>query len=65
MSQLFICIPDTATVRDPNPDCPRNELHTHSPEGYIAWHDWAASMNYKGHRQSRCPGCNLYVIWGR
>ena len=46
----------------PNPDCPRSELHTPSPRGYVEWFEWMASMRNKGARSARCPGCDLYVI---
>lgn len=59
----FVCIPDTETVRDPNPSCPRSELHAHAPAGYLAWYEWSEAMHAKGRRQSRCPGCDLYLIW--
>lgn len=42
--------------------CPHFEDHTPCPEGYIQWHAWAEEMA-KTHRQSKCPGCGLYVIW--
>lgn len=61
--RLYLCPVDEPLV-DPNPDCPSHELHTPQPRGYINWHDWAASMNYKGSRQRKCPGCGLYNIWG-
>lgn len=35
------------------------------PTGYMQWHDWAASMNYRGHTQSRCPKCGYYTIWSK
>lgn len=47
----------------PNPECPRSDLHTPCPPGYVQWHEWAASMNYRRFKQSRCPGCGLYNIW--
>jgi hypothetical protein len=57
-----MCFQDEILVT-PNLDCLQKELHTPQPEGYIQWHDWAASMNYKKYSQRRCPGCNLYLIW--
>lgn len=42
--------------------CPHLEDHTPSPEGYIAWHSWAATMA-STHRQRKCPDCGLYAIW--
>ena len=27
------------------------------PEGYIAWHDWAARQDKKGHKQVKCGLC--------
>lgn len=60
---LILCIPDVTTLVDPNPDCPRAELHTPCPPGYLAWFDWAGSRVGKGSRQSRCPGCGLYNVW--
>ncbi len=43
-------------------ECPEREKHTPCPEGYIAWHIWAARMG-KTHRQIKCPMCGLYSIW--
>lgn len=48
-------IPDRET-------CPYRAQHTPAPEGYIAWHAWAARMRV-GHRQVRCRGCRLHVTW--
>ena len=42
--------------------CPNLEDHTHSPDGYIAWHHWAATMA-KTHWQRKCAGCGRYAIW--
>lgn len=42
--------------------CPHFEDHAWQPEGYIQWHAWAEKMA-KTHRQSKCAGCGLYVIW--
>lgn len=42
--------------------CPNLEDHTYQPEGYIAWHQWADKMS-KTHKQRKCAGCGLYVIW--
>lgn len=53
----------STNVRDTNPGCPCAELHTPAPSGYAAWYDWAASMYYRGARQSNCPGCGLFLIW--
>lgn len=60
---VYICPPGPPDLVDPKPDCAKRELHTPAPSGYVAWHEWAASMAHKGNRQSRCPGCDLYVIW--
>jgi len=38
------------------------EPHTAAPATYLAWHVWAEKMS-KTHRQRRCKGCGLYVIW--
>ena len=46
----------------PAEPCPRQELHTPAPSGYLQWHAWAQRMS-KTHRQERCPGCDLYAIW--
>lgn len=43
-------------------DCPQRDKHTHCPKGYLPWHEWAEKKN-KTHRQVRCPGCDLFVIW--
>lgn len=50
------------SVRNSPPECPKKDLHTPSPEGYVHWHDWAEYMS-KTHRQIRCPGCGLLAIW--
>lgn len=42
--------------------CPHADRHAIAPEGYIAWHSWAARMA-KTHTQKRCPGCGLWKIW--
>jgi hypothetical protein len=36
--------------------------HTVCPEGYIAWHAWAARMG-KTHRQLKCDQCGLWTFW--
>lgn len=43
-------------------DCPQVEKHTASPDGYIAWHEWAERMS-ETYRQVKCPDCGLYAIW--
>lgn len=35
------------------------------PTGYGAWFGWAASLNARGYKQSRCPKCGLYTIWSK
>lgn len=42
--------------------CSAAEKHTLAPDGYLAWHDWAAKKS-KTHRQERCPCCGLFMIW--
>ena len=60
--KLYLCGGDDRLF-DPDPSCPRSELHTPQPRGYVEWFEWAGRMNYRGHSQSRCPGCNRYRIW--
>lgn len=60
---VIICAIDIETVTVPDPSCPRAELHTPCPPGYLNWFEWAAKMNYRGSQQSRCPGCQLYHVW--
>lgn len=43
--------------------CPRAELHTPAPEGYMARMSWARAMTASGHSQGRCPGCSRYLVW--
>lgn len=43
-------------------DCPSFHDHTPQPEGYIEWHDWAKRM-MRTHKQTKCTGCGLYMIW--
>lgn len=42
--------------------CPHFEDHTPCPEGYTQWHAWAETMSTT-HKQRKCPGCGLYVVW--
>jgi len=45
--------------------CPDRDKHTNDPtepNGYVAWHEWAAWMA-KHSRQKQCPTCRLWVIW--
>jgi hypothetical protein len=42
--------------------CPYFHDHMPAPEGYIEWHGWAKKMG-KTHKQVRCSGCGLFVIW--
>lgn len=44
--------------------CPDAANHTPSPDGYLAWHAWAARMG-QGHRQVTCAVCGLYAVWIR
>lgn len=30
------------------------------PEGYVAWHEWAAAQAKGGLRQKQCPTCGLW-----
>jgi hypothetical protein len=38
------------------------DTHTPSPEGYIAWHNWA-ERKLKTHHQIKCRCCGLYTVW--
>jgi hypothetical protein len=42
--------------------CRSEERHTPAPAGYVEWFEWVAEMATT-HRQERCPGCGLFVIW--
>lgn len=42
--------------------CPDRIHHTDAPTGYIQWHSWAKKMALT-HKQVKCTGCDLYVIW--
>jgi hypothetical protein len=49
--------------RFPNmPDCPYEDEHTPSPQGYVEWFEWAEKMS-EDHVQVKCKGCKRYVIW--
>lgn len=63
MTYVFTLCGGDERLVDPNPDCPRHELHTPCPTGYVDWFEWAATQSYKGRRQARCPGCGLLNIW--
>lgn len=43
-------------------DCPLRAQHTPSPDGYLAWQDWAEAKA-KTHRQMRCAGCHRWSVW--
>lgn len=51
----------TALVKQ-HRECPSWEQHEPEPTGYVAWHEWAGKM-MRTHRQTRCTGCDLLVIW--
>ena len=42
--------------------CPDIMHHDAGPSGYLQWHAWARRMA-RTHRQIKCTGCGLYVIW--
>ncbi len=44
--------------------CPREEEHYEpgKPDGYLDRQEWFKEMA-KTYQQTRCDGCNLYVIW--
>ena len=46
-------------------ECPYAQQHTPCPVGpydQLRWYSWAEHMS-KTHRQIRCSGCGLFVIW--
>ena len=43
-------------------NCPNKASHMLGPSGYVERAEWAEEMR-KTHRQERCPGCGLWVIW--
>jgi hypothetical protein len=43
--------------------CPNKAAHvTGEPEGYLSWFEWA-ELKAKTHRQTKCPGCGLWIVW--
>ncbi len=46
------------------PPCPRASKHTKHPAGYLQKYSWAR-RKVRTHRQVRCEGCGLFVIWVR
>lgn len=53
----------TQTVKDLEANCPNKKKHTKGqPEGYLEWQDWAAKKDLT-HKQIKCDGCGLFVIW--
>jgi len=46
------------------PPCPTPEKHTPHPKRQFAHAAWAEEM-LRTHKQTRCPGCNLWAIWVR
>lgn len=58
-----ICVPDLTPVPAAATDaCPEAAQHTPAPVGYLAWHEWAGTMQ-RTHGQRKCPGCGLFKIW--
>jgi len=49
-------------LRELRENCPNREQHTPCPSGYLDWHAWAKRMDHT-HRQVRCEGCELFLIW--
>jgi hypothetical protein len=60
--RIYLCPPADLPLVIPNPECPRSDLHTPCPSGYVDWFEWMATMQHKGNRSVRCPGCDLYMI---
>lgn len=60
--RVYLCGGPESPSRIPNPECPRSADHEPEPAGYMAWHEWA-DAKAKTHRQCRCPGCGLWVLW--
>lgn len=42
--------------------CALKAQHTPRPDGYLNFCDWAEAMA-KTHRQTKCPGCGLFIVW--
>jgi hypothetical protein len=61
--KIYLC-GDDDSLTDPNPECARHDLHTQCPSGYVEFLEWCGHQAYLGATQSRCPGCDLYVVWG-
>lgn len=55
---------DQPHATDARDTCPDREKHTPEPdpEDHRAWNSWAERMS-QTHRQTRCPTCDLWVIW--
>ncbi len=49
-------------MSDPRETCLNRKAHTKVPKGYLQWYEWAAAKR-KTHRQTRCEGCDRWVIW--
>ena len=47
---------------DVTQSCPNEANHTPAPTGYLPYAAWADRM-HRTHKQQKCPGCGLYVIW--
>lgn len=60
MTKQVLCCSSMALVDDNLDDLCSS--HTPAPVGYLAWHNWAETMN-KTHKQVRCMGCGLFKIW--
>lgn len=42
--------------------CPREAEHTPMPYGYVARQLWS-EQKARTHKQTRCPRCQLLVVW--
>jgi len=61
---IYVCGGDFREAVEPDNTCPNRAEHTYGPAGYVDWFEWASKLGAKHrHVQSKCPGCDRYLIW--
>lgn len=60
-SHTIVCEPDDRLAVEPS-NCPEVSQHEPMPAGYVDRAGWAMEKA-KTHRQVRCSGCGLFMVW--
>jgi hypothetical protein len=60
---VTLCGGDMREAVESDNTCPNRAEHTYGPAGYTDWFEWAGRLSAKRHAQTKCPGCDRYLIW--